>query len=102
MINERERRMLEDLERRTRAEDPAFAQRLGGRDTWGRWHSAWRTGTSVPVALLAVALSVVAFVLQLSALGVPLLVWAMVGAVRWLVVAQRTGTAPLLGPLDRT
>ena len=50
----------------------------------------------------AVALSVVAFVLQLSALGVPLLVWAMVGAVRWLVVAQRTAIAPLLGPLDRT
>lgn len=101
MINERERRVLEELERRMKAEDPAFAHRLGGGDPWGLWRSAWRTGTSVPVVLLAAVLSAVAFVLQLSALGAPLLVWALVGAGRWLVVAQRHGAAPVARPPDR-
>jgi hypothetical protein len=102
MINERERRELEELERRTRAEDPAFARRLGGRDPWARWRSAWRIGTAAPVVLLAAVLSAVAFVLQLSSLGLPLLIWALVGAVRWLVAARHAGVARLPGPPSRT
>lgn len=102
MINERERRVLEELERRMRAEDPGFAQRLGGRDAWARWRSTWRIGTSMPLVLLAAVLSVAAFVLHLSALGLPLLLWAVVGALRWLVVARHRGQAPLPGPPERT
>jgi hypothetical protein len=37
MINDREHRILEDLERRTAADDPGFALRLAGFDPWARW-----------------------------------------------------------------
>ena len=93
--------MLQELERRMSADDPALGRRLAGDDPWARWRSAWRIGMSVPVVLLAVALSILAFVLQLSALGIPLLGWALLGALRWLVI-RGTGTAQLLGPPHRT
>jgi hypothetical protein len=95
MINDREHRILEDLERRVAAEDPGFARRLTGVDPWARWRRAWRLGVSAPVVLLVAALSIVAFALHVSALGGLFLVWALVGGLRWLSstkpVAPRTG-----------
>jgi len=94
MINDREHRILEDLERQVAAEDPDFARRLAGVDPWARWRRAWRLGVSAPVVLLVAALSIVAFALHVSALGGLFLVWALVGALRWLSttkpVAPRT------------
>ena len=40
MINDREHRILEDLERQVAAEDPDFARRLAGVDPWARWRRA--------------------------------------------------------------
>jgi DUF3040 family protein len=48
MLNERDDRVLRDLEHWTNIEDPAFARRLGRADPWARWRSAWRHGTRVP------------------------------------------------------
>ena len=87
MINEREHRILEDLERRMTAEDPVLALRLSGSDEWARWRSAWRRGMSVPVLLLVVMLAATGFGLQISSLGVVFLLWALVGGMRWLVLA---------------
>ena len=84
MINDREHRILEDLERRMAAEDPGFALRLAGLDPWARWRRAWRFEVSVPVVLVVGLLAVVAFVLQVSSLGVLFLVWALAGGFRWL------------------
>ena len=89
MINDREHRILEDLERRMAADDPGFALRLAGVDPWARWRRAWRFGVSVPVVLVVGLLAVVAFVLQVSSLGVLFLVWALVGGLRWLARAER-------------
>jgi hypothetical protein len=88
MINDREHRILEDLERRMAAEDPGFARRLTGVDPWARWRRAWRFGVSVPVVLVVGLLAVVAFALQVSSLGVLFLVWALVGGFRWLARAK--------------
>jgi hypothetical protein len=89
MINDREHRILEDLERRTAADDPGFALRLAGFDPWARWRRAWRFGVSVPVVLVVGLLAMVALVLQVSSLGVLFLVWALVGGFRWLARAKR-------------
>ena len=102
MINERERRILEDLERRMAAEDPGFADRLGGLDPWARWRYVWRFAVRVPVVLLAVVLSVVAFSLHVSALGVVFLGWALVGCVWWLVRSDPSCPRPLVQPPDRS
>jgi Protein of unknown function (DUF3040) len=83
MINERESRILEALERQTSAEDPAFAEWLAGVDPWARWRSAWRAAMAVPVLLLVAVLSVTAFALNVSSLGVSFLIWALVGAATW-------------------
>lgn len=99
MINDRERRMLAELERRTSAEDPEFALRLAGADPWARWRWSWRVGTSVAALLLVVVLAVASFALHISSLGLAFLVWALVGAVRWLVRAKRRNEATLQGPL---
>jgi Protein of unknown function (DUF3040) len=80
MINERDRRILEALEQRTFREDPGFARRLGGGGSPGRWSSAGRRATSVPVLVLAAALAIMAFVLNLGALGLLFLGWALVGS----------------------
>jgi len=89
MINDREHRILEDLERRTAADDPGFALRLAGFDPWARWRRAWRFGVSVPVVLVVGLLAMVALVLQVSSLGALFLVWALVGGFRWLARAKR-------------
>jgi hypothetical protein len=102
MINEREHRILEDLERRMTAEDPGFAQRLGGLDPWARWRRAWQFAVQVPVVLLVVVLSVVAFALHVSSLGLLFLVWALVGGVRWLFRAKAGDRRPLVQPPDRS
>jgi len=88
MINDRERRILEDLERRMAADDPGFARRLTGLDPWARWRRAWRFGVSAPVVLLVAVLAVVAFALQVSSLGALFLVWALAGGFRWLSRAR--------------
>jgi Protein of unknown function (DUF3040) len=80
MINEREHRILEDIERRMTAEDPALVLRLSGSDEWARWRLAWRRGMSVPVLVLVVMLSATGFALQISSLGVVFLLW---GPRRW-------------------
>jgi hypothetical protein len=98
MINDREHRILEDLERRMAAEDPGFAERLRGLDPWARWRRAWRFGVSVPVVLLATVLAVVGFSLHVSSLGLLFLGWALVGAMRWLVRADDCGGKPHLRP----
>ena len=89
MINDREHRILEDLERRMAAEDPGFARRLTGVDPWARWRRAWRFGMSVPVVLVVGLLAVVALVLQVSSQGALFLVGALVGGFRWLARAKR-------------
>ena len=83
MINDREHRILEDLERRTAADDPGFALRLAGFDPWARWRRAWRFGVSVPVVLVVGLLAMVALILQVSSLGV------LFGGFRWLARAKR-------------
>ena len=93
MINDREHRILEDLERRLAADDPAFALRLGGFDPWARWRRAWRFGVSVPVLLVVCVLAIVAFALHVSAIGGLFLGWAVVGGVRWLSKADLTRTS---------
>ena len=90
MINEREHRILEDLERRMTAEDPAFAARLSGKESPKRTQYAWRKCMSVPVLLLVVALSVTGFALGISSLGAMFLVWALVGGVVWHLRTSRT------------
>jgi len=92
MINDREHRILEDLERQVAAEDPGFARRLTGFDPWARWRRAWRLGVSAPVVLLVAVLSIIAFALHVSALGGLFLVWALVGGLRWL--SSATPVAP--------
>jgi Protein of unknown function (DUF3040) len=92
MINDREQRILEDLERRMAAEDPGFARRLAGVDPWARWRRAWRYAVSVPVVLLVGLLAVVAFTLQVSSLGVLFLAWALAGGLRWLAHAELSRT----------
>ena len=89
MINDREHRILEDLERRMTADDPGFALRLAGSDPWARWRRAWRLGVSAPVVFLVAVLSIIAFALHVSALGGLFLVWALVGGFRWLARAKR-------------
>lgn len=101
MINERERRILEDLERRMAAEDPGFATRLGGLDPWARWRRIGNAGVSAPVVLVAAVLAIVAFALHVSALGALFTAWALVGAVRWLLRTDPDGPRPLVGPPDR-
>ena len=92
MINDREHRILEDLERRLAADDPAFALRLAGRDPWARWRRAWRFGVSVPVLLVVGVLAIVAFALHVSALGGLFLGWLFVGGVRWLAGVKLSRT----------
>jgi hypothetical protein len=89
MINDREHQLFEDLERRMTADDPALARRLRGDDPWARWRRAWLVGTSVPVLLLVVALTVVTFALHVSSLGSSFLIWALVGVLRWHVAKTR-------------
>jgi Protein of unknown function (DUF3040) len=96
MINDREHRILEDLERRMTAEDPGFAQRLTGFDPWARWRTVWRRGMSVPVVLLVAVLAVVAFAIQVSSLGALFLVWALAGGFRWLSRVRRVMPRPTL------
>lgn len=95
MINEREYRILEELERRMRAEDPAFVLRLSGGRPQSRLRAAWRIGTGVPVLLVVVALSLVGFALHVSSLGLVFLLWALVGGL-WRRVRRRHR-----GPLPR-
>ena len=103
MLNERDDRVLRDLERWTSIEDPAFARRLGGgADPWTRWRSAWCLGTRVPVALLVAALALASFALHVSSLGLLFLVWALTGLVRCLVVARGRSLAPLPGAPNRS
>jgi DUF3040 family protein len=97
MLNERDDRVLRDLEHWTNIEDPAFARRLGRADPWARWRSAWRHGTRVPVALVVAAVALAAFALHVSSLGLLFLAWALTGMVRWAVVANRRGLAALPG-----
>ena len=94
MINDREHRILEDLERRLAADDPAFALRLAGIDPWARWRRAWRFGVRVPVLLLVGVLAIVAFALHVSALGGLFLGWVVIGGVRWLARADLSRTTP--------
>jgi hypothetical protein len=92
MINDREHRILEDLERRMAADDPGFALRLAGFDPWARWRRAWRFGVSAPVLLVVSVLSIVAFALHVSSLGMAFLVWTLIGGVRWLSRVKLDGT----------
>ena len=98
MINEREHRILEDLERRMTAEDPDLALQLSGRDAWARWRTAWHRGMRVPVLLLVVLLSLTGFALHISSLGLVFLLWALVGGMRWLV--RSCGGSGLVRPVD--
>ena len=91
MISDGERRLLEELERRLHVEDPVFARRFEGEDTWSRWRTAWRRATSVPALLIVVALCVTSYVVGVSSLGVTLLVWALVGTVARLRRSGRDG-----------
>jgi|SRR4051794_16956159 hypothetical protein len=91
MINERENRILEALERQLSATDPALAERLAGNDPWARWRSAWRVAMSVPVLLLVAVLAVTAFELNVSSLGVSFLLWSLVGAGTWGARTTRRG-----------
>jgi hypothetical protein len=90
MINERERRLLQEMARRTSAEDPAFARRLTRSlpspddDEWERWRSAWRAGTRMSILLLLVPLSLASFAMNVSSVGLLFLVWALTVAARWL------------------
>jgi Protein of unknown function (DUF3040) len=89
MINDREHRILEDLERQLAAEDPGFARRLACFEPWARWRRAWRLGVSAPVVLLVAVLAITAFALQVTALGGLFLVWALIGGLRRLASAKR-------------
>ena len=80
MINEQERRILQELERRTEQADPEFARRLAEGVSASRW-SVRRVVTSTPMLLLVAVLSALAFVLNLGVLGGALLVWVLLGIV---------------------
>lgn len=103
MINEWERRLLQEMEDQTSAEDPAFALRLAGAgsplftddEAWQRWCSAWRAGTRLPLLFLLVPLGLVCFDLKVSSLGLSFLLWAIIVATRWLLWAQRNGVIPV-------
>lgn len=98
MINEREHRMLDELERRMIAEDPAIALRLSGLRPPSSLRAAWRIGTSMPILLVVVAFSVVGFALNVSALGLMFLLWALVGGLRRLVRRRHRGPLLRSGP----
>ncbi|MDT7578115.1 MAG: hypothetical protein QOH17_4448 [Pseudonocardiales bacterium] len=90
MINERERRLLQEMALQTSVEDPAFAQRLtsvdplppADEDVWKHWRQAWRAMTRLRVLLVLLPLAVVSFALHVSSVGLLLLVWALIIVVR--------------------
>lgn len=94
MLNERERRLLEALERQVSAEDPSFAHRLACCDPWTRWRAVGRWMRGVPALILAVTLAIAALALQLSSLGVLFLGWALIGAIARHVIASRRDAGP--------
>jgi hypothetical protein len=103
MINEHERRILDAMERHEHAADPGFAQRLAATNSWERWASAWRRLTTWPVLVLAVVLTLGAFTVRVSAVGLLLIAWVSVAmAMRlirsaWRPDAQADGRG---GPRD--
>jgi hypothetical protein len=96
MINERERRLLQEMALQTSVEDPAFAQRLTAvdplppedEDVWKNWRRAWGAMTRLRVLLVLLPLAVVSFALHVSSVGLLLLVWALTIVVRRQVRAK--------------
>jgi Protein of unknown function (DUF3040) len=84
MLSERERRLLEALERETCAADPRFARKLAKGEPWAGWRTAARCMMTVPALLVATGLGIACCALHLSSLGLLFLGWAVVGAVTWL------------------
>lgn len=91
MINDRERRLLQELARQTAAEDPTFALRLTNNpppcadgDEWQRWRAAWAAGTRLRVLFLLVPLTLASFAMNVSSVGLLLLIWALTIAALWL------------------
>ncbi len=80
MLSERERRLLEALERQVSAEDPGLARMLAGRDPSTRWRTIGRRMTAVPALVVVMALGISGFALHLSALGLLFLAWVAIGA----------------------
>ncbi len=98
MLNERERRVLDDLERRILADDPGFAGRMSGRGKRRDRRALLRRVTSAPVILLLLAAAVGSFVVQVSSIGWLLLCCALASGGCWLARAAREGDPWLDGP----
>lgn len=82
MLSEHDRRILEALERRTGAEDPALARLLAaGPQRWKRSRRLGRRMVTTPALVLAVALGITACALHVSALGCLFFLWALSGIV---------------------
>jgi Protein of unknown function (DUF3040) len=82
MLSERDRRILDALERRTGAEDPGLARLLAaGPQRWTRWRRLGRRLITTPALILAVILGITACSLHVSALGMLFFLWALAGIV---------------------
>jgi len=82
MLSEHDRRILDALERRTGAEEPALARLLAaGPVRRTRWRRLGRRLITTPALVLAVILGISACSLHVSALGFLFFLWAISGIV---------------------
>ncbi len=88
MLSERERRILDGLERRMGAEDPRLARLLAvGPDRRRRWRTVGRHLITTPALILAVLLGITGCALHLSALGMLFFLWVAGGVMARLLHA---------------